>query len=97
MPLGEEIVVLIRIKEIYIGILENRMSLIIIKYISANSKVIPPVVIIPGIIIMVSWFHENITGHEIIIVSPIEYMNKGIYIVWLDYFIKYNNYSPNKK
>jgi hypothetical protein len=97
MPLGEEVVVLIRIKEIYIGILENRMSLIIIKYISIDSKAISPVVIIPGIIIMVSWFHENITGHEVIIVSPIGYTNEGIYIVWLDHFIKYNNCGPNKK
>ena len=97
MPIGEEIIILIRIKEIYTGILENRMSLIIIKYISINSKAIPLVIIIPGVIIIVSWFHENITGHEVIIVSPIGYMNEGIYIVWLDYFIKYNNYGPNKK
>ena len=54
MPLGKEIVVLIRIKEIYIGILENRMSLIIIKYISIDSKVISLVIIIPGIIIIIS-------------------------------------------
>jgi hypothetical protein len=54
MPLGEEVVVLIGIKEIYTGILENRISLIIIKYISADSKAISPVVIVPGIIIIVS-------------------------------------------
>jgi hypothetical protein len=54
MPIREEVVVLIRIKEIYIGIPENRMFLIIIKYISIDNKVIPLVVIIPGIIIMVS-------------------------------------------
>ena len=81
MPLGKEVVVLIRIKEIYIGILENRMSLIIIKYISIDSKVIPLVVIIPRIIIIVSWFYKNITSYKVIIVSPIEYINKGIYIV----------------
>ena len=81
MPSGKEVVVLIRIKEIYTGIPENHISLIIIKYISADSKVIPPVVIIPRIIIMVSWFHKNMTGHEIIIVSPIGYTNKGIYMV----------------
>jgi hypothetical protein len=46
---------------------------------------------------MVSWFYENITGYKIIIVSPIEYINEGICIVWLDYFIKYNNCSPNKE
>jgi hypothetical protein len=46
---------------------------------------------------MVSWFYKNITGYKIIIVSSIGYTNKGIYIVWLDYFIKYNNCGPNKK
>jgi hypothetical protein len=97
MPAGEEVIVLIRIKEIYTGIPENRMSLIIIKYISANSKAISPVVIIPGVIIMVSWFHENMTGHEVIIVSPTGYTNKEIYMVWLDHFIKHNDYGPNKK
>ena len=95
MPSGEEVAVLIRIKEIYIGIPENHISLIIIECISADSKAIPPVVIIPGIIIIVSWFYENITGYKVIIVSSTGYINKGIYIVWLDYFIKYNNYSPN--
>ena len=54
MPLRKKVIVLIRIKEIYIGILENRISLIIIKYISINSKVIPLVIIIPKIIIIVS-------------------------------------------
>ena len=97
IPTGEEVVVLIRIKEIYTGIPENHISLIIIKYISADSKAIPPVVIIPGIIIIVSWFYENITGYKVIIVSPIGYTNKGIYMVWLDYFIKYNNCGPNKE
>jgi hypothetical protein len=97
MPIGKEVIVLIRIKEIYIGILENRISLIIIKYISIDSKAISLVVIIPEIIIIISWFHENITSYKVIIVSPIGYINEGIYIVWLDYFIKYNNYSSNKK
>ena len=81
MPTREEVVVLIRIKEIYIGIPENRISLIIIESISIDSKAIPPVVIIPRVIIIVSWFHENITNHEVIIVSPTKYTNEGIYIV----------------
>jgi hypothetical protein len=81
MPAGEEVVVLIGIKEIYTGIPENRMSLIIIECISADSKAIPLVVIIPEVMIMVSWFHENMTGHEIITVSPTGYTNEGIYMV----------------
>jgi len=50
----EEVVVLIGIKEIYTGIPENRISLTIIESISIDSKVIPPVVIIPRVMIMVS-------------------------------------------
>jgi hypothetical protein len=96
MPAGEEVVVLIGIKEIYTGIPENRMSLIVIKSISADGKVIPPVIIMPGVIIMVSWFHENMTGYKVITISPSRYINKGIYIVWLNYFIKYNDCGPNK-
>jgi hypothetical protein len=95
IPTREEIVVPIGIKEIYTRIPENRISLIIIESISANGKAILLVVIIPGVIIIVSWFHENITGYKVITVSPTRYINEGIYIVWLDHFIKYNNYSPN--
>jgi hypothetical protein len=81
MPAREEVIVPIRIKEIYTRIPENRISLIIIESISINSKAILPVVIIPEVIIMVSWFHENMTGHEVIIVSPTGYTNKGICMV----------------
>jgi len=81
MPIGEEVVVPIRIKEIYTGIPENRISLTIIESISIDSKAILPVVIVPGVIIIVSWFHENITGYKVIIVSPTRYINEGICIV----------------
>ena len=47
-PSGEEVVVPIRIKEMYVGVPENQMSLTIIKSISVDRKTIPPVVIIPG-------------------------------------------------
>ena len=97
MPASEEVIVLIGIKEIYIGIPENRISLTIIESISIDSKAIPPVVIVPRVMIMVSWFHENMTGHEVIIVSPTGYTNEGICMVWLDYFIKHNNYGPNQE
>jgi hypothetical protein len=81
MPAGEEVVVPIGIREIYTGIPENRMSLTIIESISADGKAIPPVVIIPRVIIIVSWFHENMTGYKVITVSPTGYTNKGIYMV----------------
>jgi hypothetical protein len=94
---GEDIIIPIRIKEIYIGILENRLSVTIIKSISIDKKAIPPVIIIPGVMIIVSWFSNNMTRHEFLTVSESKYTNKSICIVWLDHFIKYNNYRPDKK
>jgi len=77
----EEVIVPIRIKEIYTGIPKNRISLTIIESISIDNKAIPLVVIVPGVIIIVSWFHENITSYKVIIVSPTRYTNEGICIV----------------
>ena len=54
IPTGEEVVVLIRIKEIYTGIPENRISLTIIESISIDSKMILLVVIVLRVIIIVS-------------------------------------------
>ena len=95
-PSGQEVVVPIGIKEMYVGIPENRISLTVIESICANGTAIPPVVIIPGVMIMGSWFHENMTGHEVITVSPSGYTNEGICMVWLDHFIKHNDCGPDK-
>ena len=95
VPAGEEVVVPIRIKEMYVGIPENRLSLTVVESISADGKAIPPVVIVPGISIMVAWFHENMTGHEVITVSSTGYTNEQICMVWLDHFIKHNNCTPD--
>jgi hypothetical protein len=35
------------------------------------------------------------TGHEVITVSPTGYTNEGIYIAWLDHFIKCHNCGPD--
>ena len=95
-PAGEEVVVLIGIKEMYVGVPENRLSLTIIECISADGRVIPPIVIVPGVSIMVRWFHENMTGLEVITVSPTGYTNEGICMLWLDHFIKHSDSGPNR-
>jgi hypothetical protein len=51
-PTREEVIVLIGIKEIYIRILQNRFSMIIVEYISTDRKVILLLVIIPGVMII---------------------------------------------
>jgi hypothetical protein len=80
----------------YVGVPENRLSLTIIERISTDGKAISPVVIVPGSTIMVTWFHENMTGHEVITVSPTAYTNEGICMTYLDHFIKHNNCGPSE-
>jgi hypothetical protein len=60
---------------------ENRMSLTVIKSISADRKVIFSIVIILRKNIIVNWFTENITGYKRITVSDFGYTNKRICII----------------
>jgi hypothetical protein len=77
-PVKEEVVVPIASKEMYVRVPENRMSVTVVECIPANGKAIPPLIIIPGVLIMETWFHENITSQEVVTVSPTRYTNEGI-------------------
>jgi hypothetical protein len=77
----KEVIVPVKIKEIYMRIPENRMSLTIIESISADRKAILFVVIVLRKNIIVNWFTENITGHKRITVFDFGYTNKGICII----------------
>jgi hypothetical protein len=81
-------VVLVGIIEIYVGIPENYIFIIVIEYICANGTAIPLVIIAPGTMIIGGWFYKKITGYKVITVSDTGYTNEGIYIAWLDHFIK---------
>lgn len=78
MLVGEEVVVLIGIIEMYIGIPKNRMSVTVVECILVDRQAIPPVIIVPRVMIMASWFSKNMTGHELITVSELGYTNEGI-------------------
>jgi hypothetical protein len=82
------VVVLVGIKEMYVGIPKNRILITVIECICANGTAIPPVIIIPGTMIIWGWFHLKITGHKVLTVSNSGYTNEGICIKWLDHFIK---------
>jgi hypothetical protein len=77
-PAEERVVILVRIKEMYVKVPENRLSFTVIKSISADGKSIPSLVIMPGKNIIVSWFHENITDKEMVAVSLLGYTNEEI-------------------
>ena len=79
-PAEEDVIVPIGIKKMYVRVPENRLSVTVVESISADGKAIPPLVIVPGRNIMMSWFSEQMTGAEVISVSPSGYTNKGIYM-----------------
>jgi hypothetical protein len=74
------VVILIRIKKIYIKVLKNQLSVTVVKNISVNGKAILFLVIMLSRNIIVSWFNENITKAEVVTISPLNYTNKGICI-----------------
>jgi hypothetical protein len=76
----EDVIVSVRIKEMYVRVLENQLFVTVVKSISADGKAILPLVIVPGRNIIMSWFSEQMTGAEVVLVLPSDYTNKGIYM-----------------
>jgi hypothetical protein len=76
---------------------ENRKSVIVIKTIGCiNVKKIPPVIIVPGLIYMESWYrNQTITRGELVLLSPTGFINNQLAIKYLLYFIKYMGTGPN--
>jgi hypothetical protein len=96
-PKGEEVVVPIKVKEMYTSSPKNRKSVTIIKAVSANRREPPPpLVICPRKQIMESWIHNNLKGGEVISLSETGYTNKKIAIAWLRHFIKHTEARPDK-
>jgi hypothetical protein len=93
----EEVVVLIRIKEMYVRVLQNHLSMIVVECISTDRKAIPSLVIVLSVMIIEWWFHKKMIGHKLVTVSSSGYTNEGICMAWLHYFIKYNDYSLDKE
>jgi hypothetical protein len=80
VPTREEVVVLIRIKGMYVRVLKNHLSLTIVKRISIDSKAIPLLIIVPSILSIETWFYEKMIGYKLVTVSSTSYTNKGIYM-----------------
>ena len=80
----------------YIKILENRLSITIVKCIFVDRKSILLLVIVLGVIIIEKWFYKKMIGHKLVTISLSSYTNKGICLIWLDHFIEYNNCGLDK-
>jgi hypothetical protein len=76
----KDVVIPIRIKEMYVKVLENRLFVTVIESISADGKAISPLVIMPSKNIIISWFSEQIIRAKVILVLLSDYINKKICI-----------------
>ena len=77
-PTREEVIVLIGIKEMYVRIPKNRLSVTVIECISVDDTAISPLVIVPSTYIISSWFSEQMTSHEVVSILLSGYTNEGI-------------------
>jgi hypothetical protein len=94
---GEEVVIPIGIKEMYVRIPKNRLFVTVIECIFVDGKSILLLVIVLGVYIIEKWFYKKMTGYKLVIVSLSGYTNEGICLTWLHYFIKYNNCGLDKE
>ena len=75
--------VLYTVKQLYIPSPENCLSVTILETVSAVGQVLPPVLIIPGKIHMDSWYHSNLGGIELFLLSDTGYSNSQLMLDWL--------------
>jgi transposase len=89
IPGGERVIVPRAAKELYTPSPENRTSITILEAVSATGEVIPPVLVIPGKIHMDSWYHSNLQGTELVVLSDSGFSNSQLALRWLEHFIKH--------
>ena len=80
-PKGEDVIVLIHVKELYTPSPKNSISITIIESISTDRREPPPpVVICLGKRIIESWIYNNLKDSEVIALSTTGYTNEEIII-----------------
>ena len=89
IPGGERVIVPRAANELYTPSPENRTSITILEAVSAVGKVIPPVLVIPGKIHMDSWYHANLQGTELVLLSDSGFSNSQLALRWLEHFAKH--------
>jgi hypothetical protein len=91
----QEVIVPRKVTELYTASPENRPSITIIEAVSAVGKAIPPVLVIPGKVHMDSWYHENLHGTELILLSESGFTNDQLAMEWLEHFITHTESTPS--
>jgi hypothetical protein len=90
-PGGENIIVPIKVKELYIASPENRKSVTMVETIHADGRdPLPPFIIALGQKIMDSWVSEELVSSKHITCTLIGYTNNEVIMQYLDHLIKYS-------
>ena len=89
IPGGERVIVPRTVKELYTPSPENRTSITILETVSAVGKSIPPVLVIPAKIHMDSWYHTNLIGTELFLLSDSGFSNSKLALRWLQHFAQH--------
>ena len=97
IPGGERVIIPREAKELYTPSPENRMSITILETVSAVGKVIPPVLVVPAKIHMDSWYHNNLQGIELILLSDSRFSNSQLALRWLEHFVEHTAPYENMK
>jgi hypothetical protein len=94
---GENVIVPIKVKELYIASPENRKSIIIIETIYINRREpLPPFVIALRQKIIDNWISEKLIGSEQIAYTLTSYTNNKIIMQYLNHLIKHSKASLEK-
>ncbi|KFY97969.1 hypothetical protein V498_01766 [Pseudogymnoascus sp. VKM F-4517 (FW-2822)] len=95
IPGGERVIVPRTAKQLYTPSPENRLSITILETVSATGGMIPLVLVVPGKIHMDSWYHSNLEGTELLLLSDTGYSNTQLALDWLQHFIQHT--APHKQ
>jgi DDE superfamily endonuclease len=87
IPGGQQVIVPRHITELYTISPENRVSITVIESVCSIGATIAPVLIIPGKMHMESWYNQNLSGKERILLSDSGYSNDELAMIWLEHFI----------
>jgi len=73
----------------YVAFAEDRKSVTLVETVCADGSTIPPVIIVQGKQHMESWYSENLTGKERILLSNTGFTNIELAQIYLDHFIEH--------
>ena len=78
-------------RQSYLPSFNNQKTMTIVEYISGNGSVLPPMIILPGIMQQQDWFtNTGIPNNYLLAILNTGYSNNVLLLEWLQYFDQYS-------